>query len=119
MLPPKPQEQTKDNNVLLAQAIHETQEAFNTAVINKQCIQKNYEKAQEEIKLWNRYAHIALKNNDDNLAIKAVLKKKVQNKIALTLQTQLQQQEAVVAVLKQNLMTLENFKKTLGNDTKL
>ncbi|WP_238845627.1 PspA/IM30 family protein [Nostoc edaphicum] len=122
MLPPKPQEQTKaqkDSNVLLLEAIHETQEALKTAVINKECIHKNYEQAQEEVKLWNKYAHIALKNNDDNLAIKAVLKKKVQNKIALTLQTQLQQQEAIVAVLKQNLMTLENFKKTLGNDTKL
>ncbi|MEH2057538.1 MAG: hypothetical protein V7K97_15510 [Nostoc sp.] len=116
MLPPKPQEQTKakkDSNVLLSEAIGETKEAINTAVINQECIQKDYEKAQEEVKLWNRYAHIALKNNDDNLAIKAVLKKKVQNKIALTLQTQLQQQEAVVAVLKQNLMTLENFKKAL------
>ncbi|WP_375510796.1 PspA/IM30 family protein [uncultured Nostoc sp.] len=109
----------KDTKATLAEAICKTKEAVNTAVENKECIQKDYDKAQEEVKFWNRKAHIALKNNDDNLAIKAVLKKKVQNKIALTLQTQLQQQEATVAVLRQNLMTLENIKKTLGNDTKL
>ncbi|WP_298915762.1 hypothetical protein [uncultured Nostoc sp.] len=105
----------KDTKATLAEAICETKEAVNTAVNNKECIQKDYDKAQEEVKFWNRKAHIALKNNDDNLAIKAVLKKKVQNKIALTLQTQLQQQEATVAVLRQNLMTLENFKKTVLN----
>ncbi|WP_335010378.1 hypothetical protein [Nostoc sp.] len=35
-----------------------------------------------------------MKNNDDDLALQAVVNKKVQNKIVLILQTQLQQQEA-------------------------
>ncbi|MDZ7968112.1 MAG: hypothetical protein RM368_24700 [Nostoc sp. DedSLP03] len=60
-----------------------------------------------------------MKNNDDDLALQAVVNKKIQNKIVLVLLTQLQQQQATVTLLRQNLMTLENFKKTLGNDTKL
>lgn len=115
----KPTTQIKDVQVLLAEAICKTKEAVNTAFGNKECIQKDYDKAHEEAKFWNTKADIALKNNDDNLASKAVLKKKVQNQIALTLQTQLQQQEATVALLKQNLMALENINRTLGNDTKL
>ncbi|WP_375496450.1 PspA/IM30 family protein [uncultured Nostoc sp.] len=121
LLPPKPQEQTKaknDSKMLLSEAILETQEAMNSAVTNQESIEKDFENAQKKAKYWNGKAETALRNNDDDLALQAVVNKKVQNKIALTLQTQLQQQEVVVAVLK-NLMTLENFKKALGNDTKL
>ncbi|MEH2027407.1 PspA/IM30 family protein [Nostoc sp.] len=122
LLPPKPQEQTKakkDSKVLLAEAIHEKKKAVNSAVANQEGIDKDSKKAQKEAKYWNEKAQTALRNNDDDLTLQSVVNKKVQNKIVLILQTQLQQQEAIVAVLKQNLITLENFKKTLGSDTKL
>ncbi|MCC5630284.1 PspA/IM30 family protein [Nostoc sphaeroides CHAB 2801] len=122
MLSPKPQEQTKakkDRKVLLAEAINETKKAVNSAVANQEGIERDFEKAQKETKYWNEKVQDALKNNDDDLALQAVVNKKVQNKIVLILLTQLQQQQATVAVLRQNLMTLENFKKTLGSDTKL
>ncbi|MEH2369676.1 PspA/IM30 family protein [Nostoc sp.] len=122
MLPPKPQEQTqakKDSKVLLAEAINETKKAVNNAVANQEGIEKDFEKAQKETKYWNEKVQDALKNNDDDLALQAVVNKKIQNKIVLILLTQLQQQQAIVVVLRQNLMTLENFKKALGNDTKL
>ncbi|ODG99725.1 hypothetical protein A4S05_36760 [Nostoc sp. KVJ20] len=122
ILPPNPQEQTKakkDSKVLLAEAIHETKKTVNSAVANQETIQKDFEHAQKEAKYWNEKAETALRNNDDDLTLQAVVNKKIQNKIVLILQTQLQQQEAIVAVLKQNLITLENFKKTLGSDTKL
>ncbi|MBN3882630.1 MAG: hypothetical protein HWQ44_06465 [Nostoc sp. JL34] len=120
LLPPKPQEQTKaknDSKVLLSEAIHETQEAVKSAVTNQESIEKDFENAQKETKYWNEKVQDALKNNDDDLALQAVVNKKVQNKIVLIFLTQLQQQQAIVAVLRQNLMNLENFKKTLGNDT--
>ncbi len=110
---------TKDTKVFLLKAIRETQEAVNSAVANQEGIEKDFEKAQKEAKYWNEKAQTALRDNDDDLALQAVVNKKVQNKIVLILLTQLQQQQATVAVLRQNLMTLENFKKTLGNDTKL
>ncbi|MEH1951682.1 MAG: hypothetical protein V7K77_32730 [Nostoc sp.] len=122
LLPPKPQEQTKaknDSKVLLSESILETQEAVNSAVTNQESIEKDFEQAQKEAKYWNEKAETALRNNDDDLTLQAVVNKKIQNKIVLILLTQLQQQEAIVAVLKQNLMTLENFKKALCNDTKL
>ncbi|MEH2041010.1 PspA/IM30 family protein [Nostoc sp.] len=92
---------------------------MNSAVINQQSIEKDFENAQKEAKYWNEKAQDALTNNDDDLALEAVVNKKVQNKIVLIFLTQLQQQQATVALLRQNLMTLENFKKTLGNDTEL
>ncbi|MBN3958275.1 hypothetical protein [Nostoc sp. NMS8] len=122
LLPPKSKKQTKaknDSKVLLSEAILETQEAVNSAVTNQESIEKYFENAQKEAKYWNEKAETALRNNDDDLALQAVVNKKVQNKIVLILLTQLQQQQAIVAVLRQNLMNLENFKKTLGNDTKL
>ncbi|MEH2113096.1 PspA/IM30 family protein [Nostoc sp.] len=122
LLPPKPQKQTKaknDSKVLLSESIIETQEAVNSAVTNQESIEKDFENAQKEAKYWNEKAETALRNNDDDLALQAVVNKKVQKKIVLILLTQLQQQQAIVAVLRQNLMNLENFKKALGNDTKL
>ncbi|MEH2126464.1 PspA/IM30 family protein [Nostoc sp.] len=122
LLPPKPQEQTKAKNditVLLSEAILETQKAVNSAVTNQESIEKDFENAQKEAKYWNETVQTALRNNDDDLALQAVVNKKVQNKLVLILLTQLQQQQAIVVVLRQNLMTLENFKKALRNDTKL
>ncbi|MBC6431727.1 hypothetical protein FM036_13365 [Nostoc sp. HG1] len=121
-LPSKPQElatEKKDTQVILLEAIREIQEAVNIAVANQEGIEKDFEKTQEEAKYWNEKAQTALRSNDDDLALQAVVNKKVKNKIVLILQTQLQQQQATVAVLRQNLMTLKNFKKTLDSDTKL
>ncbi|MHC5858538.1 PspA/IM30 family protein [Nostoc sp.] len=109
----------KDSKVILLEAIGETKEAIESAILNQECIQEIYEKAQEEAKYWKDKAYIALKNHDDNLALEAILSKIVHSKIVLILQTQLQQHEATVILLGKNLIALENFKKTLGNDTKL
>ncbi|MBN3906348.1 MAG: hypothetical protein HWQ35_07250 [Nostoc sp. NMS1] len=122
LLPRKPQNiaiDKKDSKVILLEAIGETKEAIQSAILNQECIQEIYEKAQEEAKYWKDKAYIALKNHDDNLALEAILSKIVHSKIVLTLQTQLQQHEATVILLGKNLIALENFKKTLGNDTKL
>ncbi|MBD2440326.1 PspA/IM30 family protein [Nostoc sp. FACHB-110] len=101
---------TDKNNpkTLLAVALSELRQTLNIAVANLEGIQKDYDKAQGEVKLWKSKAQIALNNNDDNLAVKAVLKNKVNSKIALTLKTQLQKQEITVGLLKQNLTALEN-----------
>ncbi|MDZ8085015.1 MAG: hypothetical protein RMY16_05360 [Nostoc sp. DedQUE12b] len=120
LLPHKPQNiaiDKKDSKVILLEAIGETKEAIQSAILNQECIQEIYEKAQEEAKYWKDKACIALKNHDDNLALEAILSKIVHSKIVLTLQTQLQQHEATVILLGKNLIALENFKKTLGNDT--
>ncbi|MDZ7954866.1 hypothetical protein [Nostoc sp. DedQUE09] len=120
LLPHKPQNiaiDKKDSKVILLEAIGETKEAIQSAILNQECIQEIYEKAQEEAKYWKDKACIALKNHDDNLALEAILSKIVHSKIVLTLQTQLQQHEATIILLGKNLIALENFKKTLGNDT--
>ncbi|MEH2461894.1 PspA/IM30 family protein [Nostoc sp.] len=111
LLPPKPQEQTKarkDTKVLLAEAIHEIEETLTNAVTNQEDIQKDFAKAQKEAKCWNEKAQTALRNNDDDLALQAVVNKKIQNKIVLILQTQLQHQEATLDILVRNLIALES-----------
>lgn len=109
LLPPKPQEQTKTKKVLLAEAIHEIEETVTSAVANQEGIQRDFEKAQKEAKYWNQKAQTALRNNDDDLALQAVVNKKVKNKIVLILQTQLQQQEATIDILVRNLIALESI----------
>ncbi|AFY41293.1 PspA/IM30 family protein [Nostoc sp. PCC 7107] len=99
----------QDAKTLLAVAIGEVRQTLNFAVTHQEGIQKDYEKAKEEVTFWKNKAQIALKNNDDNLAVKAVLKNKVNNKIVFTLKTQLQKQEITVNLLKQNLTVLENI----------
>jgi phage shock protein A len=112
LLPPKSQEQIKaekDTKMLLAEAIHDIEETITNTIANQEEIQKDFEKAQKEAKHWNEEAQTALRNNDDDLALKAVVNKKVQNKIMLILQTQLQQQEATVDILVRNLIALESI----------
>lgn len=50
-----------------------------------------------------------MRNNDDDLALEAVVNKKVQNKILLILKTQLQHQEATIDILVRNLMAIESL----------
>ncbi|MBD2384269.1 PspA/IM30 family protein [Cylindrospermum sp. FACHB-282] len=111
------QEQTqdkKDAKLLLSEAINEIEQVVTDAVANQDNIQKDFKKAQIEAKYWNEKAQTALKNNDDDLALKAVANKKIKNEIALTIQTQLQQQETTINLLIQNLILLEKLREKLG-----
>jgi phage shock protein A len=74
---------------ILAEAIQETEEIITKAVAHQESIQKDFEKAQKEAKYWNEKAKIALQSNDDDLALQSVVNKKIQNKIAVTIQIQL------------------------------
>ncbi|AFZ60117.1 hypothetical protein H6G54_08930 [Anabaena cylindrica FACHB-243] len=117
LLQPKPQKETqfkKDATNFLAEAIHEIEQAIINAVSNQEGIQKDFENAQKEAKYWNEKAKVALQSNDDNLALQAVVNKKVQNKITLTIKTQFQQQETTINILVQNLMILEKLKEKLA-----
>ncbi|MBD2517884.1 PspA/IM30 family protein [Nostoc sp. FACHB-973] len=112
LLPLKNQEQTKakkDTKVLLAQAINEIEETVTKAVANQEGIQKDFEKAQKEASYWNEKAQTALRNNDDDLILQAVVNKKVQNQIVLILKTQLQHQKTTLDILVRNLIALESI----------
>lgn len=111
--PPNKTQLKKDNAVLLTEAIHEIEETVIKAVEHQEKIQKDFEKAQAEVKYWNEKFQTALINNDDDLALQAVVNKKVQSTIVFILQTQLQQQKATVDILVRNLIALENTKKLL------
>jgi phage shock protein A len=111
LIPAKPQAKNKDTRVLIAEAIQEIEETVTKAVANQEGIEKDCEKAQKEAQDWNEKAQIALRKNDDDLALQAIVNKKIQNKIVLILQTQLQHQKATVDILVRNLIALENIKK--------
>ncbi len=116
LLPPEKEElstnKTSSKDILLV-AIRKTQDAVNSAVTNKNSIQKDYDQAIQECKDWKTKAQIALENNDDRLAIKAIHSKTVNRKIAIALKTQLQQQESTINLLRENLIALENIKKLI------
>jgi phage shock protein A len=114
-LQPLSQVKKRPDNIL-AEAIQETETIITKAVAHQESIQKDFEKAQKEAKFWNEKAKIALQSNDDDLALKAVVNKKVQNKVAVTIQTQLQQQKTTINILVQNLMILEKIKKILAQN---
>lgn len=111
LLPSKQVNKATDTapKTLLVVAIGELRQTLKTVIANQESIQKDYDKAQEEVKLWNTKVQSARITNDDNLAINALLFSKVHSKIALTLKTQLQQQETTVNLLQQNLTALENI----------
>ncbi|MBH8555839.1 PspA/IM30 family protein [Nostocaceae cyanobacterium CENA357] len=116
----KPQNKSKDKKGTLntlVNAISETREAVNKAVTNKEYIQKYYAQVKNEAEEWHKKAQVALENNDDNLAIQAILSKTVQSKIAIALKTQLQQQEATIILLQQNLTALESLKETTASSS--
>lgn len=50
-----------------------------------------------------------MKDNNNDLALKAIVNKNVQNKIIISLKKQLQQQESIVNLLKKHLVLLENI----------
>lgn len=104
----------KDCTAILETAILETEKAVDSTFTSKEQIQKNYDQAKEAAQDWNKKAQIALQNNDDNLALQAIVDKTVQSKIAVVLKTQIQQQETVLTLLRQNLIALENVQKMLS-----
>ena len=99
---------------ILETAILETKKAVHSTFTSKEQIQKNYDHAKEAAQDWNKKAQIALQNNDDNLALQAIVDKTVQSKIAVVLKTQIQQQETVLTLLRQNLIALKNVQKMLS-----
>jgi phage shock protein A len=105
----------KDCTAILETAILETEKAVDSTFTSKEQIQKNYDQAKEAAQDWNKKAQIALQNNDDNLALQAIVDKTVQSKIAVVLKTQIQQQETVLTLLRQNLIALENVQKMLSD----
>ncbi|MBD2356720.1 hypothetical protein H6G41_19155 [Tolypothrix sp. FACHB-123] len=116
LTPNEPQNKTqarKDNIVLLAESLHEIEETLTQAVEHQEKIKKDFKKAQQEATYWNEKVQTALINNDDDLALQAVVNKKAQSKIVFILQTQLQQQKATVDILVRNLIALENIEKLL------
>lgn len=103
----------KDPEDILNKSILSTQDAVKMAVASFEGIQQQYGQARKEANFCQQQAVDALQKDDANLAVQAIIGKTVQGKIATSLKTQLEQQLAIVEVLKQNLMALENIKEML------
>lgn len=120
--------ETEDSPILeklevLEKTLEETNQNTNTAVMNaqlvKQQIQEQYEQACQDVQHWHQEVQQALQKDDDNLVLKALVNKKVQNNFATSLKTQLEQQEVTISLLKQNLASLQKVKEMLEMGTEL
>ncbi|MBD2744232.1 PspA/IM30 family protein [Coleofasciculus sp. FACHB-1120] len=98
---------------ILEEAISETQQAIANAITDWERLQQQHKQAEEETNHWHQQAQIALQKDDDNLAFQALISKTVQGKITTALKTQLVRQVAILELLKQNLIALENVKDKL------
>lgn len=111
-----------DNEVpenILNEAIQQTQEAVKSAFTTQKSLQLQYDKVGEEAKSWHQKVQIALQNEDEKLAFNALIAKTIQSKVATTIKTQLEQQQATVKLLKTNLTALKNVKLMLEVEPEL
>lgn len=102
---------------IINQAIDETKEVLQSAIINQNNIQEQYEQAQKETKQSYHKIQIALQNNDDNQALNAIVSKIVHNKCVKTIENQLEQQKITLKLIENNLSILEKVKLMVENET--
>ncbi|PMB13421.1 hypothetical protein CEN47_28730 [Fischerella thermalis CCMEE 5319] len=104
------EEQPED---ILENSIQETKNVIKLAIDRQSDLQQNYNRISNESKETHNTVFQALLDNDDNLALKAILDKKFQNEILNVIKIQLEQQKEVVELLKSNLSRLEKINKYL------
>ena len=100
------------------EAIDETKEDLQLAIISQKIIQEQYEKSQKDANECHNQVQIALQNNDNNQALNAIASKIVYSKCVKTIENQLQQQKITHNLIKNNLSVLEKVKLMLENATK-
>ncbi len=106
----------EDLDKIINQAIDETKETLQSAIVSQNNIQEQYEQSQKKAQEYYNQVQIALQNNDDNQALNGICSKIVQQKCVSLIENQLEQQKITVTLIKKNLSVLENVKLTLEND---
>lgn len=101
----------KDFEKTLNEAIEQTEETLQLTISNQKGMQKQYRQAQKEAKEFHTKAQLALQNDDDNQALNALISKTVQKKCVNLIENQLNQQQATLTLIQNNLSVLEKVKR--------
>lgn len=104
----------EDPEKILEQAVVDMQDdliqlrqAVAQAIATQKRSERQLTQAQSMASEWQRRAQIALEKGDEHLAREALVRRKSYNENAEAIKTQLEQQNSIVAKLKQNMTTLE------------
>jgi phage shock protein A len=107
--------QAEDPEKILEQTVLEMQDdliqlrqAAASAIATLKRTERQFTQAESSADEWYRRAQLALSKGDENLARQALERRKPYQETARSLATQLEQQNAIVTKLKQNMRSLEN-----------
>lgn len=107
--------QAEDPEKILEQTVLEMQDdliqlrqAAASAIATLKRTERQAQQAQGSSDEWYRRAQLALSKGDENLARQALERRKTYLETAKSVATQLEQQNAIVTKLKQNMRSLEN-----------
>lgn len=107
--------QAEDPEKILEQAVTDMQEdlirlrqSVAQAIATQKRSERQCSQAQSTAEEWYQRAQLALQKGDESLAREALTRRKTYQETADALRSQIEQQSAVVAKMKQNMMTLEN-----------
>lgn len=105
----------EDPEKILNQTISDMQEdliqmrqAVATAIASQKRMERQYQQSQKNVDEWQRRAELALRNNNEQLAREALVRKKTFAETALGFKQQLDQQNQQVGALKNNMTKLES-----------
>lgn len=105
----------EDPEKILEQTVLDMQEdliqlrqAVAQAIATQKRTERQYSQATSTADEWYKRAQLAIQKGDDTLAREALTRRKSYQETATAMKTQLDQQETVVAQLKQNMMKLES-----------
>ncbi|MDX2271283.1 MAG: PspA/IM30 family protein [Cyanobacteriota bacterium] len=104
----------EDPEKILNQTINDMQEdliqlrqAVATAIASQKRMERQYEQSKQSADEWQRRAELAIRNNDENLAREALVRKKTFVETAQSMKKQLDDQTNQVGLLRTNMTKLE------------
>ncbi len=92
----------------MSEDLIQLRQAVATAIASQKRMERQHDQAQQQVDEWQRRAELALRNNDENLAREALVRKKSYAESANGLKKQLDDQKAQVDALRTNMTKLES-----------
>ena len=103
-----PEKVLEQTLVDMSEDLVQLKQAFAQSLSSQKRIESQYKKALMEANNWEQRAKLAISRKEEDLAREALVRKKSYSETALTLNEQLNQQNAQLETMRQNLATLES-----------
>ncbi|ADB95032.1 PspA/IM30 family protein [Candidatus Atelocyanobacterium thalassae] len=103
-----PEKVLEQTLVDMSEDLVQLKQAFAQSLSSQKRIESQYKKSLMEANNWEQRAKLAISRKEEDLAREALVRKKSYSETALTLNEQLNQQNAQLETMRQNLATLES-----------